>query len=144
RARCAVARLGMQCRCPRIPSISVMRARLSSMHRTMCPSGKISDSPLDSGIQGWRINWLNQVFQKAGCPALGHVSVRAEAAHRDAGQSMLSAQLFQQLATRRIRQSDVTYEQVEGFFTGNGARLLRVPGCLDAVSSQIEHTRHAL
>ena len=80
------------------------------MHRTVCPSGEISDSPLDSGIQGWRINWLNQMLQKAGCLALGHVSVRAEAAHRDAAQSMLRAQLFQQLATRGIRQSDVAYE----------------------------------
>jgi len=77
---------------------------------------RLFDNPLDSGIQRPRVNWLNQVFQKAGCPALGQVGIRAEAAHRDAAQLMLSAQLLEQVTARGVRQSDVTDDQIEGSF----------------------------
>src|SRR5438552_305652 len=76
------------------------------------------DNPLDSGIQRRRVNWLNQVFQKAGCPALSQIGVRAEAAQRDAVQPMLRPQFFEQLAARGVRQRDVTDEQIEAFFAG--------------------------
>src|SRR5947199_10863519 len=71
-------------------------------------SPRFVDNPLDSGIQRRRVNWLNQVFQKAGCPALDQVGIRAEAAHRDAAQLMLSAQLLEQVTACGVRQSDVT------------------------------------
>src|SRR5437879_4479859 len=54
---------------------------------------------------------------------------------------MFGAQLFEQLATRGIRQRDVTYEQIEGFSAGERARLLGVPSCLDVVSAATQQAR---
>ena len=107
------------------------------------PLGRFSDSPLDSGIQGRRINWLNQVFHQAGCPAGRHVSIRAEAAHRDAAQSMLSAPRnsfsnSQPVASGRAM-SLTSRSKV--FPLAKGARLLRVLVRLDAVSSQTQQPR---
>ena len=114
---------------------SCARARNCSNRAGVPASPRFFDNPLDSGIQRRRVNWLNQVFQKAGCPALGQIGIRAEAAHRDTAQLMLSAQLFEQVTARGVGQSDITDEQIEGFSAGERACLLGVPGCFDLVSS---------
>ncbi len=56
--------------------------RRTPRHRVILPV--IFDNPLDRGIQRFRVDWLDQVFQKTGFLALRQIAVRAEAAHRDA------------------------------------------------------------